>query len=34
MHECMLSVGTIYMLSPPLLVKIMGHPLQSTTKLP
>ena len=34
MHEYMFGVGTIYMPPPPLLIKIMGHPLQSTTKLP
>jgi len=30
----MISVGTIHMPSSPILVKIMGGPLQSTTKLP
>ncbi|KAJ1384101.1 Chloroquine-resistance transporter-like [Sesbania bispinosa] len=28
------QVGTIYMPPPPILIKIMGHSLQSTTKLP
>ena len=33
MHDGMLTAGIIHMPSPPLLIKIMGRPLWSTTKL-